>query len=95
MLVRRAQHSSGVSDVYIISDTKKQREANSHYAQNIVTTSFIEWRAASSLEAISSADQLQWVRTTRTCSPPDHWVSVSRVSPRIIRLPSFLHSLGQ
>ena len=30
---------------------------------------FIEWRAASSLGAISSLDQLQWVRTTRTCSP--------------------------
>ena len=50
-------------------------ETSSH-AQNIVTTSvFIEWRAASSLGAKSSLDQLQWVRTTRTCSP-DHWPSV-------------------
>ena len=38
---------------------------------------FIEWRAASSLGAISSLDQLQWVRTTRTCSP-DHWPSGRR-----------------
>ena len=38
---------------------------------------FIEWRAASSLGAISSLDQLQWVRTTRTCSP-GHWPSGRR-----------------
>ena len=64
------------SDVYIISDTKKKGEIS--HAQNIVTTSvFIEWRAASSLGAISSPDQLQWVRTTRTCSP-GHWPSGRR-----------------